>query len=408
MKLLNLHIKNIGPFKEASLDFATEFRKGKAEPVTIITGINGAGKSILIDAIRAAFSGMSILERDIVADEKDYQIKMEYEENGEKEHYFTSSLDASHPLVSNGSTEIIDPAICKALREGYNESDEVRPWVVDFWSAKTPTGSFQISNMMNINHRDVLKNAMSGVKSNIDLVNFICQVDYLRNSEMPEEKALGEVVYNKLKEIVEACLDSGTFKYVRRSNLTPIVEQNGVELSLEKLSSGNLFLLEHLLLLLCKMYSISVLRNTSPEEITNTSGVLLIDEIETHMHPKWQKKIVGIIRHFFPNLQIILTTHSPFVVASTDGARIYTCVPQTGYSEVHDETERYAHMSVEEVLMSDAFGEVHPFNDQITELMHERKRLIESGKKEEAENIAKKLYDINPVYFAYMNFEGGI
>lgn len=408
MKLLNLHIKNIGPFKEASLDFATEFRKGKAEPVTIITGINSAGKSILIDAIRAAFCGMSILERDIVADEKDYQIKMEYEENGEKEHYFTSSFDKNHSFVLNGSMEVIDSAICKALREGYNESDEVRPWVVDFWSAKTPTGSFQISNMMNINHRDVLKNAMSGVKSNIDLVNFICQVDYLRNSEMPEEKALGEVVYNKLKEIVEACLDSGTFKYVRRSNLTPIVEQNGVELSLEKLSSGNLFLLEHLLLLLCKMYSISVLRNTSPEEITNTPGVLLIDEIETHMHPKWQKKIVGIIRHFFPNLQIILTTHSPFVVASTDGARIYTCVPETGYSEVHDETERYAHMSVEEVLMSDAFGEVHPFNDQITELMHERKRLIESGKKEEAENIAKKLYDINPVYFAYLNFEGGI
>lgn len=408
MKLLNLHIKNIGPFKEASLDFATEFRKGKAEPVTIITGINGAGKSILIDAIRAAFCGMSILERDIVADEKDYQIKMEYEENGEKEHYFTSSLDADHPLVLNSSMEVIDSAICKALRDGYDESDEVRPWVVDFWSAKTPTGSFQINNMMNINHREVLKNAMSGVKSNIDLVNFICQVDYLRNSEMPEEKALGEVVYNKLKEIIEACLDNGTFKYVRRSNLTPIVEQNGVELSLEKLSSGNLFLLEHLLLLLCKMYSISVLRNTSPEEITNTPGVLLIDEIETHMHPKWQKKIVGIIRHFFPNLQIILTTHSPFVVASTDGARIYTCLPQTGYSEVHDETERYAHMSVEEVLMSEAFGKVHPFNDQITELMHERKRLIESGKKEEAENIAKKLYDINPVYFAYLNFEGGI
>lgn len=408
MKLLNLHIKNIGPFKEASLDFATEFRKGKAEPVTIITGINGAGKSILIDAIRAAFCGKSILERNIVADEKDYQIKMEYEENGEKEHYFTSSFDKNHSFVLNGSMEVIDSAICKALREGYNESDEVRPWVVDFWSAKTPTGSFQISNMMNINHRDVLKNAMSGVKSNIDLVNFICQVDYLRNSEMPEEKSLGEVVYNKLKEIVEACLDNGTFKYVRRSNLTPIVEQNGVELSLEKLSSGNLFLLEHLLLLLCKMYSISVLRNTSLEEITNTSGVLLIDEIETHMHPKWQKKIVGIIRHFFPNLQIILTTHSPFVVASTDGARIYTCVPQTGYSEVRDETERYAHMPVEEVLMSDAFGEVHPFNDQITELMHERKRLIASGQKEEAENIAKKLYDINPEYFAYLNFEGGI
>lgn len=65
MKLLNLQIKNIGPFKEASLEFATEFKKGATEPVTIITGVNGAGKSILIDAIRAAFCGKSILERNI-------------------------------------------------------------------------------------------------------------------------------------------------------------------------------------------------------------------------------------------------------------------------------------------------------------------------------------------------------
>lgn len=127
MKLLNLHIKNIGPFKEAFLDFETEFNKETVEPVTIITGINGAGKSILIDAIRAVFGGMSILERDIIADEKDYQIKMEYEENREKEHYFTSSLDTDHPLGLNGSMEVIDSTICKALRDGYDESDEVRP-----------------------------------------------------------------------------------------------------------------------------------------------------------------------------------------------------------------------------------------------------------------------------------------
>lgn len=93
------------------------------------------------------------------------------------------------------------------------------------------------------------------------------------------------------------------------------------------------------------------------------------------------KKILGIIRRFFPNLQIILTTHSPFVVASIDGARIYTCVSRTGYSEVCDETERYAHMPVEEVLMSDAFGEVHPFNDEIAGLMHKRKNLLKKAGK---------------------------
>lgn len=185
---------------------------------------------------------------------------------------------------------------------------------------------------------------------------------------MPSEKELGNLMYEKMKGVIDQCLDNGSFKYVRRTDLTPIIEQNGVELSFDKLSSGNLFLIEHLLLLMCKMYSISVLNQLPVNRIFGISGLLLIDEIETHLHPKWQKKILGIIRNLFPNLQIILTTHSPFVVASMDGARIYTCVPHTGYSELRDETERYGHMPVEEILMSDIFGVYH-FNDQITGLM---------------------------------------
>lgn len=236
----------------------------------------------------------------------------------------------------------------------------------------------------------------------MDLVNFICHIDYLRTSEMPKEKELGGLMYAKLKEIIGLCLENGTFKYVRRADLTPIVEQNGVELSLEKLSSGNIFLIEHILLLMCKMYSVSILNKLAPDSIFNLSGLLLIDEIESHLHPKWQKKILGIIRHLFPNLQIILTTHSPFIVASIDGARIYTCVPQVGYSEVCDETEKYGHMPVEEVLMSEVFG-VHPFNEEITELIKRRKQLIEAGDKAGAQQIADKLYNINPEYFSYLS-----
>ena len=62
-----LHIKNIGPFREATLEFPTEHNLETGEqPVTIITGVNGAGKSIIIDAIRAALGGHEI-ERNIVA-----------------------------------------------------------------------------------------------------------------------------------------------------------------------------------------------------------------------------------------------------------------------------------------------------------------------------------------------------
>lgn len=397
MKIEKLHIKNIGPFKEAIIEFATEYNEVTGEqPVTIITGMNGAGKSIVIDAIRAALSGHQ-LERDIVADINYFSIEMNVILNGNTQWLSTSTLQ-------NGYIQGVDYNIRRPLVIGYDVPGPVNNWVIDYWSSKSPSDSFKITNMTTIQHEKALMGVMLGNKSNLDLINFICHIDYLRTSEMPAEKELGNIMYEKMKDVINQCLDNGQFKYVRRTDLTPIIEQNGIELSFEKLSSGNLFLIEHLLLLMCKMYSISILNQLPPKQIFRIPGLLLIDEIETHLHPKWQKKILGIIRSLFPNLQIILTTHSPFVVASMDGARIYTCVPHTGYSELRDETERYGHMPVEEILMSDIFG-VYPFNDQITKLMMDRKQLIENGKKEEARKVAEKLYEINPEYFSYLNIK---
>ncbi len=47
------------------------------------------------------------------------------------------------------------------------------------------------------------------------------------------------------------------------------------------------------------------------------TGVVLIDEIDLHLHPAWQRKVIGDLRRAFPNLQFLATTHSPQVIAST-------------------------------------------------------------------------------------------
>ena len=73
MRLLNLDLKNIGPFKEGHIDFIDDVNKDEAAPVTIITGENGAGKTIILDAIRALFYGpLQKVERNIIADKEFY------------------------------------------------------------------------------------------------------------------------------------------------------------------------------------------------------------------------------------------------------------------------------------------------------------------------------------------------
>jgi predicted ATP-binding protein involved in virulence len=52
------------------------------------------------------------------------------------------------------------------------------------------------------------------------------------------------------------------------------------------------------------------------EAITKTPGVVLIDELDLHLHPKWQRRVIEDLRTTFPSLQFICTTHSPFLIQS--------------------------------------------------------------------------------------------
>lgn len=57
--------------------------------------------------------------------------------------------------------------------------------------------------------------------------------------------------------------------------------------------------------------------------IQETSGIVLIDEIDMHLHPKWQRHIVSDLKKTFPGLQFIATTHSPFIVQSLQADEVF-------------------------------------------------------------------------------------
>jgi predicted ATP-binding protein involved in virulence len=58
--------------------------------------------------------------------------------------------------------------------------------------------------------------------------------------------------------------------------------------------------------------------------LENTPGIVVIDELDLHLHPKWQRSAVENLRSIFPKVQFIVTTHSPFIIQSArDGEVIY-------------------------------------------------------------------------------------
>ena len=193
-------------------------------------------------------------------------------------------------------------------------------------------------------------------------------------------------------------------KYVARKTFQPIVEQNGREITLDKLSSGNLYLVQRMVSMLGKMYAVNVLNNQSLRRLCQAPGLLLIDEAENHLHPKWQKTFINGVLSIFPNLQIILTTHSPFIVASVENARIYVCESRTDHSVLVDQTDKYANKPIDEILTTPLF-DTQPFNETISSLIAERKQAIAKKDKAQRQRIEALLKEINPEYFSYFDVE---
>lgn len=52
--------------------------------------------------------------------------------------------------------------------------------------------------------------------------------------------------------------------------------------------------------------------------LKETKGIVLIDELDLHLHPEWQREIVHVLKNTFPNIQFVATTHSPFIIQTTE------------------------------------------------------------------------------------------
>lgn len=60
----------------------------------------------------------------------------------------------------------------------------------------------------------------------------------------------------------------------------------------------------------------------SDQAATETPGVLIVDEVDMHLHPRWQQQVLGLLQSAFPALQIIVSTHSPHVLSTVEKSSI--------------------------------------------------------------------------------------
>jgi energy-coupling factor transporter ATP-binding protein EcfA2 len=121
--------------------------------------------------------------------------------------------------------------------------------------------------------------------------------------------------------------------------------------------------------------------------VVTKPGILLIDEVETHLHPKWQQTICFWLKERFPKVQFFVTTHSPLIVQAADPGGVYF-LPAPGESrKAHrfdqHEYDRIVMGRAEKVLLGDAFGLSHTRGTWALAQM-ERYRLLAAKKQANA------------------------
>ena len=97
---------------------------------------------------------------------------------------------------------------------------------------------------------------------------------------------------------------------VQEEPLRLLVDKDGETLDLSQLSDGE----RSFLAIVCDLGRRLALANPLLENPLHGTGVVLIDDLELHLHPKWQREVREKLRSTFPNIQFIATTHSPFVI----------------------------------------------------------------------------------------------
>ena len=197
---------------------------------------------------------------------------------------------------------------------------------------------------------------MSLFDNNLELIN---PVSWLKQLYLLEfEKFSNTDILNQRKKvfnIIEIKIIEELFEIILEKNVKIEVKADGVKfiekgfpLTFDQLSEGH----KNLIIWVCDL--IYRLHENEPgtEKLNEFCGVVMVDEIELHLHPKWQRTLVGKLRKFFPNIQFIFTTHSPTIIqGASDEAIIYRVYRdvETGHTHV---SEPYYKKDLDDLMLN--------------------------------------------------------
>lgn len=307
----HLHVENVGMFNRLDISFSPR--------MNVIFGTNGSGKTSILRCLSFCCS-QSKYENSRFRKGASFWIDAEMEAVSKR--IGAKNVSQNDTQYRSSYISVFNSA---PLPDGITNHDLILPLNSKYHLYAI--GAYRTFSYVRIdgmkkepNAESALSNYASSNAERLDSSNLPNIKQWMINRYFVIDKdwaVFEKENWNILMDTLPHIVPPGSEFYFSRieRDLEPIFTINGAECYLEELSGGYKSVLSII------MSIIDWCEETNEGErklIKNSEGTVLIDEIDVHLHPEWQASILKILKSLFPRLQFIVTSHSPYVLASAE------------------------------------------------------------------------------------------
>lgn len=337
MKINKIYIENFKKFEKLSVDeFDSQFN--------IVIGNNGFGKTSLLEAMCIGLGGYVACFNDQKTNHfTNYDIRRSVEGLGDASSNYlyhtpvsvTLDVDVKNTNVVYTRRKVSEKSTRTTIEEPIRKLNPIVEGMIQDDFSILPVLIYQGVSRMDsqkkrLKKHEFDKRVYTRSTGYFDCFSATLNVEIIRNwiekMEMIswcEGKEIGE--YESLKLAVSTFMNNlcghqdGHIVFDRKMN--EIVYVHDLEsLPLDAYSAGYKSLLWSVLDIAFRM---SILNpNLKKDAYLKTPGIVMIDELDLHLHPKWQWVVIDALKQTFPKVQFIVTTHSPILISSSKNDKL--------------------------------------------------------------------------------------
>lgn len=334
----------------------------------VLIGDNGAGKTTILEAITKAFvpvlrtvnseamKSNDLTNTDVRLGSNGVAVKIGITLDNEK-YIWTNRRRLSSQIPFEEGIEANEQGDLKALKNVYAKCVENRkfPLVLYYGTDRIIREIPQRGHIKNFAVTDALRNCFDNKDYFRDFYDWFKTEEDIELRELRNNKEYQNNRLNSVRKAIERMIRGYSNLRIELSPARMVLTNaQGEDLQIDQLSGGY----KAVLSVVADIAKRLAVANPDSENPLEEEAVILIDELDLHLHPKWQKSIVDDLKRTFPNCQFIISTHSPFIIQSLEAGELYD-ISEMKYA---DEFGNYQGWSIDTIQEQKMGVETKTFN----------------------------------------------